>query len=297
MTRIRSLAALFVASSLMASTAQQSPQAAANDLLAADRAFSDAGSTLEVVDAIAAMFADDVMAPALPGKFAKGKAELVTVMRSNALNAGAKASWVPLRAGVSADGQHGFTWGFMTVTRGETPPQRLKYLAYWMKTPVGWRIMAYRRTPSAEGEVVMAPQRPAVPDAMVAPVTDPAVLAKHRASLAAAEKAFSDTSQIIGLGPAFKLNGRADAINMGGPTVSDFVRGNENIGQSVGAGSAGKPSPVSWSAGEGVLVASSGDLGVTFGIITPNGAPAGTAGFPFFTIWKRENGVWKYIAE
>ena len=37
--------------------------------------------TLEAVDAIAAMFADDVMAPALPGKMVKGKAELVAVMR------------------------------------------------------------------------------------------------------------------------------------------------------------------------------------------------------------------------
>jgi hypothetical protein len=165
-----------------------------------------------------------------------------------------------------------------------------------MKTPVGWRVMAYRRTPSAEGEVVMAPQPPSLPARMVPPVTDPAILARHRESLAAAEKAFSDTSQIIGLGPAFKLNGRADAINMGGPTVADFVRGNEAIAESVGKASEGKPSPVAWSAGEGVLVASSGDLGITFGIIKPHAEPA-SPGFPFFTIWRRENGVWRYIAE
>src|SRR5262245_7932012 len=129
--RLRPLAIFVAAAMLSANAPQQSPATVANDLLNADRAFSDAGSQLDVVDAIAAMLADDVIAPALPGKFVKGKAELVTVMRSNALNAGAKASWVPLRAGVSADGQHGFTWGFMTVTRGDTPPQRLKYLAYW----------------------------------------------------------------------------------------------------------------------------------------------------------------------
>jgi hypothetical protein len=282
-----------------ASQAPQSPQAAAAELLAADRAFSDAGAALEVVDALAAMFADDVMAPALPGKFVKGKSELVTVMRQNALNAGARATWVPMRAGVSADGTHGFTWGFMTVRRGDVPPQRLKYLAYWVKGPIGWRVMAYRRTPSAEGDVIMDVQPHALPERAVAAITDAAIIERHRASVIAAEKAFSDTSQKIGLGAAFRLNGRPDAVNMGPPTISDFVRGNVAIGESVGKGSEGKPSPVSWSASDGALVASSGDLGITFGIITPNGAPAGTPGFPFFTIWKRDgvNAPWKYIAE
>jgi hypothetical protein len=276
---------------------QQSPQAAANELLTADRTFSDAGASLEVIDAISAMFDDSVMAPALPGKFVKGKRELVAVMRQNALNLGAHATWVPMRAGVSADGTHGFTWGFMTVKRGETPPQRLKYLAYWVKGPLGWRVMAYRRAPSAEGEVIMAVQPPALPDRMVAPITDAATIARHRASVMAAEKAFSDTSQKVGLGAAFRINGRPDAVNMGGAQSSDFVRGNVAIGDDVGRGSEGKPSPVSWDSGEGALVASSGDLGITFGIIRSNDAPAGTPGFPFFTIWKRENGVWRYIAE
>jgi hypothetical protein len=292
----RALTLVVVAALSLALGRQQSPQAAANELLAADRAFSDGGSSLEVVDAISAMFADDVMAPALPGKFVKGKGELVAVMRQNALNAGAHATWVPLRAGVSADGLHGFTWGFMTVRRGDTPPQRLKYLAYWVKGPVGWRVAAYRRTPSADGDVIMDVQPPALPAKSVAATSDPAVISGHRASLVAAEKAFSDTSQKIGLGPAFRINGRADAINMGGPTTPDFVRGNVAISENVGKGSEGKPSPVSWSAGEGALVASSGDLGVTFGIIHPNTDPNGP-GFPFFTIWKKENGVWRYIAE
>jgi ketosteroid isomerase-like protein len=278
---------------------QQSPQAIANELLAADRAFSDAGSQLEIVDAIAAMFADDVMAPAKPGEFVKGKAELVAVMRANPLNAGTRASWAPVRAGISADGEHGFTFGFMTLRRGDTPPTRTKYLAYWVKKREGWRIVAYRRTPSAEGEISRDRMPPSLPASIVPVNADAALVARYRSSLVAAEKAFSDTSQTIGLGPAFRLNGRSDAVNLGGPSSADFTYGNEAIGEAVGKGSAGKPSPVNWSAGEGAIVASSGDLGVTFGIITPNGAPAGTPGFPFFTIWKRESvtAPWKYIAE
>jgi ketosteroid isomerase-like protein len=299
MPTIRRFSLLLVASVLVTgATRQQSPQSVANELLAADRAYSDAGAQLDVVDAIAAMFADDVMAPAKPGEFVKGKAELVAVMRANPLNAGTRATWAPVRAGISADGEHGFTFGFMTLRRGDTPT-RTKYLAYWVKTGGVWRIMAYRRTPSAEGEISRDRMPPSLPSSIVPVNADAALVARYRASLAAAEKAFSDTSQKIGLGPAFKLNGHVDAINMGGPTSADFTYGNEAIGEAVGKGSAGKPSPVSWSAGEGAIVASSGDLGVTFGIITPNGAPAGTPGFPFFTIWKRESpsGVWKYIAE
>lgn len=295
----RALALLLTAFLASGAARQQSPQAVANELLAADRAFSDAGSQLEVVDAIAAMFADDVMAPAKPGEFVKGKAELVAVMRANPLNAGTRATWAPVRAGISADGEHGFTFGFMTLRRGDTPPTRTKYLAYWVKKREGWRVVAYRRTPSAEGEISRDRMPPSLPARIVPVNTDDALVARYRSSLVSAEKAFSDTSQVIGLGPAFKLNGRADAINMGGPTSADFTYGNDAIGEAVGKASVGKPSPVSWSAGDGAIVASSGDLGVTFGIITPNGAPAGTPGFPFFTIWRRESvtAAWRYIAE
>lgn len=41
-------------------------------------------------------------------------------------------------------------------------------------------------------------------------------LALMQASLAAAEQAFSDESQTIGLGPAFVKYGAPDAVNMGG---------------------------------------------------------------------------------
>jgi hypothetical protein len=56
---------------------------------------------------------------------------------------------------------------------------------------------------------------------------------------------------------------------------------------------------VSWSA-DRAIVASSGDLGVTFGFIRPNaGRPEGAGATPFFTIWRRAdvNDRWRYIAE
>jgi hypothetical protein len=135
----------------------------------------------------------------------------------------------------------------------------------------------------------------------MAPTRDAATVARHRSSLEAAEKAFSDDAQKIGLGPAFARHGSPDAVNVGPRTSGEFIVGAAAIGQSVGAGSEGKPSPVSWAADEGSLVASSGDLGVTFGFIRQNTAPPpGQPGaVPFFTIWRRANAnePWRYVAE
>jgi hypothetical protein len=58
---------------------------------------------------------------------------------------------------------------------------------------------------------------------------------------------------------------------------------------------------VHWSS-EVAVVASSGDLGISFGYIRPHGAPPAGAppqGQPFFTIWTRASPTapWRYIAE
>jgi hypothetical protein len=47
------------------------------------------------------------------------------------------------------------------------------------------------------------------------------------------------------------------------------------------------------------MVASSGHLGITFGVIRPQGNAAATAarGASFFTVWRRGNGVWRSVAE
>lgn len=89
-------------------------------------------------------------------------------------------------------------------------------------------------------------------------------------------------------------------MNVGPRTSGSFVVGAEAIGKNVGAGSEGKPSPLAWAADEGSIVASSGDLGVTFGYIRQHAAPAGQPNaIPFITIWRRDkaNAPWRYVAE
>jgi hypothetical protein len=131
------------------------------------------------------------------------------------------------------------------------------------------------------------------------PSPDAAAIARFRASLDEAERSFSQEAQRIGLGPAFAKHGSADAVNLGGPAEAGFVVGSENIGRAVSGGSSETSSPVSW-APDRVIVASSGDLGVTIGMIRQNEPVSGQPpAVPFFTIWRRPNTAapWRYIAE
>ena len=275
----------------------QSPQAAADALLAADRGFSAAAADKDMVSGIVAMLRPDAVMPSRVAGFSKGPEAIAAALRSYPDLAGAKASWEPVRAGVSADGLHGFTYGFMTIRREGKPAERAKYLSYWTNAEDGWKVALFKRGRSGDGEVSSAVRPAALPPSILTP--DPAAVPAHRASLVAAEKAFSDDAQTIGLGPAFVKNGSSDAMNMGGG--ADFTFGNEVIGADLSRqGPPGATVPIYWAADEGVLVASSGDLGVTWGWIRQHKPTAGQPDkFPFFTIWRRgaPDQPWRYVAE
>ena len=274
------------------------PRAAVAELLAADRAFASAAAELDLPSALSAMFAEDVLMPEPGGSFVEGREAARAALESNPANLGARAVWTPVRGGVSADGLHGFTLGYMEITAADGSQRPAKYLAYWVKGGMGWRVAGYKRAPRAPGEVSLEPLPPALPARMVQPSTEDARREGLGASLMAAERAFSDEAQRIGLGPAFEKYGSADATNMGGPDSPAFVVGATNIARAVGGDATG-PSPVRWSA-DRVLVASSGDLGITFGMIRPHQPVAGQpAAFPFFTIWRRASAdePWRYVAE
>jgi hypothetical protein len=282
------------------------PASAADALLAADRAFAESGARTDLVTAITAMLAPGALVP-VPGRgFAEGTDAIRAALSRDTLNLTSRMAWAPLRGGISADGQHGFTYGYFETTRADGTVLPGKYLAYWVKRTEGWRVMAYKRGRRPEGEVSRAAIPPALPHALVAPTTDAAVVERHRESLAKAERDFSADAQVIGIGPAFEKYGSADAMNLGGPNDAGFVIGNVTIGRAIGGGSAPNGSPVTWGADHRVIVASSGDLGVNFGYIVPKpvaGAPAPPAGAPpgspFFTIWRRANASspWRYVAE
>jgi ketosteroid isomerase-like protein len=280
---------------------QTPPRAVADELLAADVAASAASAKTTVIPGLTAMFAQDVIMQAPAVGFARGIAAATEALKANPDNTTGKVEWTPVRAGISGDGLHGFTFGYMTLRRTDGTTVPIKYLAYWVKRDGRWQVAAYKRRLRAAGEVALAVMTPSIPEKIVPSSGDAAARAAFVESLTAAEKAFSDEAQKIGLGAAFTKYGSPDAMNMGGPDEPAFVIGAEAIGKSVGAGQPADSSTVSWSA-DSALVAASGDLGVTFGYIRQN-APAGTspapAAVPFFTIWRRAapTAPWRYIAE
>jgi ketosteroid isomerase-like protein len=303
MTRPTPSVAMLLAAVLWAQggAAQPSPGTEGETLLAAEKAFAAAAAKTDAVTALTAMFAPDVIMPGPPGTLHRGVAAVTASLRSNPDNVEGRVEWAPIRLGLSADGQHGFTFGFMTLRKKDGNTMPLKYMAYWVKGPSGWRVAGYKRARRPEGDVAMTPMAPLLPSALVPAKSDAAHLDALRASLSGAERAFSDEAQTIGLGAAFTKWGSETAVNMGGPNNAGYVVGAVAIGKNVGAGAPGPTSPVEWST-DVALVASSGDLGISFGYIRPHGKPPEGAppnGSPFFTIWHRASATapWRYIAE
>ena len=83
--------------------------------------------------------------------------------------------------------------------------------------------------------------------------------------------------------------GTEESLNVGSVNEGRFTRGAIAIARAVAGGQAlDAPSTIVWSA-DTALVASSGDLGIPFGVIRPKGVPACQPArvTSFLTIWRR----------
>ena len=274
--------------------AQQTPQSVLNELLATERTLSDVAAKLTPAEGIASLIAPDgvLMTPRGP---VRGPDAALAALRGNPSNSGQRARWRSIISGLSADGQQGFTLGYLDIDGGDPARGHRRYLAYWVKGDAGWRVAALKQALRAPNEAEAAAQPPTLPAKMVEPGLS--ATAAHRASLIAAEKAFSGRAQKVGLAQAFQENGRPDAIHLAGP--SGIAIGLAAIGKNFEQQPTGS-SPLAWSA-DSAVVASSGDLGMTLGDIRPNSPPpeGQPAAISFFTIWYRENvsEPWRYIVE
>ncbi len=269
-------------------------------LLAADREFASAAQGRELPDAIGAMLDPDVVMLAA-GAMVRGADSAGAALRRNPRNVGARMTWTPIRGGVSSDGTHGFTYGYMTVTAADGATQPGKYVAYWRRGAAGWRVAAYKRAPRPAADVSSSERAPARP-VVGLPLYSDAQLAQARQALRNAERDFCRMAQSSGLGPAFAHWAAPDAAHVGGPEDAEFRFGPAAVGAGVG-GPLPEGVTVTWVA-EDALVARSGDLGVTFGTITSTQAATAAQGAderraPYFTIWRRAdvNAPWRYVIE
>jgi ketosteroid isomerase-like protein len=266
-------------------------------LLAADRAFSAAAARAQsAADGLAPMLDAEAVMPVPGTGLVAGRDPVIAAFRAGLALSEGRISWAPIRGGVSADGSQGFTFGFLTLSGGDPARRNRKYLAYWVRRPAGWRVVAYRQLVREPGEVSTAMLAPSLPGFTARPSRDSARIEAHRASLHAAERAFSDRAQTVGLRAAFREYGREDAMNM--YSGAAFAIGLDAIAANFPEGVT--TSPVTW-ATERSFVASSGDLGVSIGTIRTNapGADGRPGAFPFFTVWRRDSpgAPWRYVAE
>jgi ketosteroid isomerase-like protein len=260
-------------------------------LLSADRDFAERARTGTAREVYARMLSDQVKWQG-PQGFVSGRDAALRAFDATPDAATSRFSWSPVRAGVSADGDQGYTFGFMRQHRADGTTVPLKYMAYWVKRGDVWHVVAYKRTPASGEPTDTAAMPHDLPPRGSASPGD--ATTAHYRSLMDAERQFAAEARRSGLGNAFAQFGRPDAVNMGGQSP-DFVRGNLAIARLVAPGGDMSASPVTWGP-DTAIVASSGDLGVTFGRIVPNGE---TREIPFFTIWRREHrgAPWRYVAE
>lgn len=268
------------------------PATVADAVLAADRRF--AGSAAPLPQTIGAMLADEARMPAPRGEILVGRDRIVAALAATA-DSTARAHWTPVQVGLAADGLHAFTVGFLTATRADGTRVAYKYLTFWTNSANGWRAAAWRRRPMDNAAIDSTPLPPLLPPRLVGSVIEAPRRASHIAELRAAEAEFSALANRIGVGAAFAQRGTPESLNAGRPSDGRFIRGADAIAQVVAGGTApDAPSTITWSA-DTAIVATSNDLGITFGVIRPKQSPA--TGTSFFTIWRKSNGVWRYVAE
>lgn len=281
--------------------APATPQSVADELLDTDRRFSETSARTNVVDGLSAQFADDVVM-AMPGKgMLRSREAVIEGLRASTDNLTSKIAWTPVGVGLSGDGLHGFTFGTMILRKPDGSSAALKYLAYWVRVPEGWRVIAYKNKAGAESRAAVAMLPARLPAKLVAVSADDGAELAFAEKLALAERAFSDEAQHAGLDPAFLKFGSAESINLGGAADAGFIVGAQAIAQLVSAGQPPSGSTVAW-APDQVVVTRSNDLGVTIGSIRFNQPPTDgkpPATIPFFTIWRRAtpDSPWRYVAE
>lgn len=264
------------------------------EVIAVDRTFGSA-ENIPIAEKLTRQFADEVIMPLPAGAFARGKAAATAAISASPTSRGKSVFWEPLSGGISADGTHAYTYGYMTTVGQDGVARHGKYMSYWVRGSSGWRVAAYKRAPRPPEGTLTKSATPVLPKRIQDVRRDRGADSK---SLIATEEAFAAEAQIIGIGPAFRKYGSPFAVNFG--PGAEFIVGNGAIANGVGGPDQAASSPVNWGPDEGVIVSPSGDLGITFGRIRPKQVPPGQPdAISFFTVWHRSDPTapWKYVAE
>jgi ketosteroid isomerase-like protein len=122
-----------------------------DDVMAADRAFSSLSVAKGSNAAFLAVIADDARLFGNSGPPSVGKAAIAAEFAKAVQDPkAATLSWRPDAAGVSPDGNLGWTDGHWVFRSGKTPPVTGHYMTVWVKRGGIWKVQADMGTVDAK---------------------------------------------------------------------------------------------------------------------------------------------------
>ena len=242
----------------------------------------------DFIGSVTGVIASDGFYSAAVATVGKGPAAARTFLLRDTLNVRSVALWSVVRLDVSADGNDGYSYGYLDVVRpdGDTLPGAFK--VYWRRDVSGrWMALALGRSRRERGPKTWLPdsiRRRAVSQSVW---REDSLMARN--AVIAVEAAFSDSAQ-RDMRAAFMAFAATDAAKIDG---SRYVFGPQDIGEGFRTPPPGFAG-IQWQARWGSVSAAS-DLAFNVGpVVQGNNAPGGL----FFTIWKRQpDGTWRYVVD
>jgi ketosteroid isomerase-like protein len=291
----RTPGASFVGASLLEPLSEA--EAAHDELLRADIARADSVTRRGMPDGLAVNLTDDVvyLRGGLP--ILRGRDAARAIAAAESLTVPFALRWQPVRAEASRDGLSGYSYGYTIVSTSANgaPAIRVdRYIAYWRRLPIGWRIAAYAETYGAPPTSLALP--PEADSAAIPDVGMPRGIGPLEA-IRSADVQFSSDAMKLGTGVAFGRYAAEDAQIFSGP--GEFISGPHAIAESFGPPT--EKNTLTWHPVHGE-VAGSGDLGFTVGNAVFTGVREDGAKIERFskylTVWKKQrDGTWRYVVD
>jgi ketosteroid isomerase-like protein len=222
----------------------------------------------------------------------RSRYEIETWVRNDSLAANGM-SWHPVRADVSADGQSGYTYGFLTLTGTDGMERPGKYLCYWHRDSKRiWRVAAWKRLSRQVGVPGAIPSGFEMPTHRTARA-NPGGRIAALSQIAETDREFARMAQ-AGATAAFEKYVAPDGAILGsGPSIAYGPR------LAAAEFSTFAPGTIDWEP-QIMDAAGSGDLGFAIGPVTIRetpGAEGRIVGY-YLTIWKRQaDGTWRVIID
>ena len=261
-------------------------------LFAADSTHGRTTAAAGLAAGFAGYLADDAVYLQPDVHYIRGRDRIIAYLGTQP--AGTTLRFRPARAGVSADGAVGYTFGWTELSAPGGGVRYGKYIAFWRRQPDGsWKVEAWNRSGALDAPAA-PPALPGEPESAYRP-SHPVDAATETRELMGTDSAFAAASVAGGAAEAFGRYAAAYGVSLGGGR--DFIVGREAIRADQAGGTPGQV--LDWKPAMGG-VGPRGDLGWTVGdyVFTLPGDPPRAFHGKYLTVWQRDSaGAWRFVVD